>query len=213
MQYLLLIFIFVNGLASVAQSISGAPTKQCATIRELVYAAANHQFETILLDREKGSFGYQTLGSWRFETTQFASLINWEGASKSFIDQSIETTDSSRYSRQFVAAYENITTYDASLQQFYLLNQQINDCKWFLNDSNILILKPLPDNKLPPSLPPGLLQAKVYPVTIINEAENNPSNFDLTIMTAIEKIKNKFSVYLIVEYSSTKSLNGKDLHH
>lgn len=86
-------------------------TNQCSVIREVIYSAHVKQFGNLILKELKGSHGYQVRGSWRFETVQYQSLLNWPRASKTYIDDSMESTDSSsKIIRQFVAEFGALKT-------------------------------------------------------------------------------------------------------
>jgi hypothetical protein len=174
--------------------------QQCSAIREIIFSAHEKQFEN-LMDREmKGSHGYQVRGSWRFESVQYESILIWPGATKSYIDNSEESTDSShKIIRQYVAEFSGLKTLDDAKQKFDLLNNQIAECRLFLSDTNITVLRPLPLSKIQDELPVAALDAKLFPVTIKDADAAQPGQ-EVVIMTAYERVGKLFSAYMIVEY-------------
>ncbi len=174
--------------------------QQCSPIREIIFSAHEKQFNN-LMDREmKGSHGYQVRGSWRFETVQYESILMWPGATKSYIDNSEESTDSShKIIRQYVAEFSGLKTLDDAKQKFDLLNNQIAECRLFLSDTNITVLRPLPLSKIQDELPVAALDARLFPVTIKDADAAQPGQ-EVVIMTAYERVGKLFSTYMIVEY-------------
>lgn len=158
------------------------------------------QFENLILNELKGSHGYQVRGSWRFETTHYSSLIDWPGATKTYIDHSEEKTDSSlTFTRQFVAEFAGLGSMEDARKKFDVLNRQITDCLLPLNDSNIAVLKPIPLHKIKDELPVAALDARLYPVSVQQADAASPGQ-EVVIMTAYEKIGRIFTAYMIVEY-------------
>ncbi len=179
--------------------LSGNPA-QCAAIRELIYSAYEKQFDNLLDKELKGSHGYQVRGSWRFETVQYQSLLDWPGATKTYIDDSRESTDSSsKIIRQFVAEFGTVKTREEAMQKFDFLNAQIAECRLPLSDTNITLLKPIPLEKIKDELPVAAIDARLYPVTVQQADAASPGQ-EVVIMTAYEKIGRIFSAYMIVEY-------------
>ena len=181
-----------------------APT-QCSAIREVIFSAHQKQF-TNLLDKElKGSHGYQVRGTWRFETFQYASLLDWPGASKTYIDDSKESTDSSsKIIRQFVAEFGNLKSREEAKQKFDYLNSQIAECRLPLSDTNITLLKHLPLEKIKDELPVAAIDARLYPVRV-KEATAAEAGQEVVIMTAYERNGQFYSAYMIVEYRLQQS--------
>jgi hypothetical protein len=172
----------------------------CSSIREIIFSAHEKQFKNLMDAEMKGSYGYQVRGSWRFETTQYETILPWPGASKSYIDNSEERTDSSfQLTRQYVAEFKNLPTTEDARRKFELLNQQITDCRILLADTNITVLKPLPLDKIKDDLPVAALDAKLYPLTI-KEADAASPGQEVVIMTAYEKSGRFYNAYMIVEY-------------
>jgi hypothetical protein len=178
---------------------------QCSAIREVIFSAHQKQF-TNLLDKElKGSHGFQVRGTWRFETFQYASLLNWPGASKTYIDDSKESTDSSsKIIRQFVAEFGNLKSREEAKQKFDYLNNQIAECRLPLSDTNITLLKPLPLEKIKDELPVAALDARLYPVTVKQSTAAEPGQ-EVVIMTAWERNSQLYTAYMIVEYRLQQS--------
>ncbi len=173
---------------------------QCAAIREVIFSASEKQFDNLMLDEGRGSHGYQVRGSWRFETVQYPSLLPWPGATRTYIDNSEESTDSSKkIIRQYVAEFAKITQEAAAIQKYKALNAQVAECRLPLGDSNIMVLKPIPLDKIKGDLPVAAIDATLYPVTIIAGTEASPGQ-EVVIMTAYEKIGRYYSAYMIVEY-------------
>lgn len=172
----------------------------CSAIREVIFSAHQHQFKNLMNTETKGSYGYQVQGSWRFETTQFETFLQWPGATKSYIDNSEERTDSSLHMiRQYVAEFKDLANTEEARRKFQLLNQQITECRILLADTNIAVLKPLALDKIRDDLPVAALDAKLYPVTI-KEADAASSGQEVVIMTAYEKTGKYYNAYMIVEY-------------
>jgi hypothetical protein len=174
--------------------------QQCSPIREIIFSAHEKQFNN-LMDREmKGSHGYQVRGSWRFETVQYESILMWPGATKSYIDNSEESTDSShKIIRQYVAEFSGLKTLDDAKQKFELLNNQIAECRLFLSDTNITVLRPLPLSKIQDELPVAALDAKLFPVKVKDADAAQPGQ-EVVIMTAYERVGKLYNAYMIVEY-------------
>lgn len=175
-------------------------TNQCSVIREVIYSAHVKQFGNLILKELKGSHGYQVRGSWRFETVQYQSLLDWPGATKTYIDDSRENTDSTlTLTRQFVAEFAGLGSMEDARKKFDVLNRQITDCRLPLNDSNIAVLKPIPLHKIKDELPVAALDARLYPVSVQQADAASPGQ-EVVIMTAYEKIGRIFTAYMIVEY-------------
>jgi hypothetical protein len=180
-------------------------TSQCSAIREVIFSAHQKQFANLLDKELKGSHGYQVRGTWKFETFQYASLLDWPGASKTYIDDSRESTDSSlRITRQFVAEFGLLKSSEEARQKFDFLNKQITECRLLLSDTNITVLKPLPLEKIKDELPVAALDAKLYPVTIKQSTAAEPGQ-EVVIMTAWERNGQYYTAYMIVEYRLQQS--------
>jgi hypothetical protein len=178
--------------------------QQCSPIREIIFSAHEKQFNN-LMDREmKGSHGYQVRGSWRFETVQYESILMWPGATKSYIDNSEESTDSShKIISQYVAEFSGLKTLEDAKTKFELLNNQVAECQLFLSDTNITVLRPLPLSKIQDELPVAALDAKLFPVKVKDADAAQPGQ-EVVIMTAYERVGKLFSAYMIVEYRLVK---------
>jgi len=173
---------------------------QCSAIREVIFSAHQKQFSNLLDKELKGSHGYQVRGTWRFETFQYASLLDWPGASKTYIDDSQESTDSSsKMTRQFVAEFGQLKSREEAREKFDYLNAQINECRLLLSDTNITLLKPLPLEKIKDELPVAAIDARLYPVRV-KEATAAEAGQEVVIMTAYERNGQFYSAYMIVEY-------------
>lgn len=173
---------------------------QCSAIREIIYSAYEKQFNNLMDKTLKGSHGYQVRGSWRFETVQYATLLEWSGATKSYIDNSEEGTDTSyKLIRQYVAEFANLKTADEAKAKFLQLNNQIADCRLPLADTNVTLLKPLPLDKIEDELPVAALDAKLYPVRV-KYADAAEAGQEVVVMTAWERNGKLYSAYMIVEY-------------
>ena len=178
--------------------------QQCSAIREIIFSAHEKQFDNLMDKEMKGSHGYQVQGSWRFETVQYESILIWPGATKSYIDNSEERTDSShKMIRQYVAEFSGLKTLDAAKQKFDLLNNQVAECRLFLSDTNITVLRPLPLSKILDEFPVAALDAKLFPVKIKDADAAQPGQ-EVVIMTAYERAGKLFSAYMIVEYRLVK---------
>jgi hypothetical protein len=174
--------------------------QQCSAIKEIIFSAYEKQFNNLMDKELKGSHGYQVRGTWRFETVQYASILEWPGATKSYIDNSEERTDSGfQLIRQYVAEYTGLPTADAARFRFEQLNRQVAECRVFLNDSNIHVLRPLALDKIQDELPVAALDAKLFPVTV-READAAQPGQEVVIMTAYERSGKLFNAYMIVEY-------------
>lgn len=183
--------------------------QQCAAIRNLLYEASEKQLTTLIAEEGRGSRGYQTYGTWQFETVQFSSILNWEGASRTYIDHSEERTDSTyTLYRQFVAEYAPLPTAEEGRRFFDLLNTQIGDCKVFLKDTQLLLLQPVPLHKIQDELPVAALDARLYPVQVPEEREAQ-NNQQVNIMTAYERRGRSYSAYMIVEYRLHQRLSAQ----
>lgn len=203
MKLLVYLIIFagtsVPVLTKAQYALSGNPA-QCAAIREVIYSAYEKQFDNLLDKELKGSHGYQVRGSWRFETTQYQSLLDWPGATKTYIDDSRESTDSSsKITRQFVAEFGPVKTREEALQKFDYLNAQIAECRLPLSDTNITLLKPIPLEKIKDELPVAALDARLYPVRVKEATPAGPGQ-EVVVMTAWERNGQLYSTYMIVEY-------------
>ena len=184
-----------------------SPVNQCSVIREVIYSAHEKQFDNLVQKEMKGSHGHQVRGSWRFETTQYSSLIDWPGATKTYIDHSEEKTDSSfKLIRQFVAEFSNLSRIEDARKKFEILNQQITDCRLPLNDSNIVVLKHIPLEKIRGELPVAAIDARLYPITVKDADEASPGQ-EVVIMTAFEKTGRYYAAYMIVEYRVSQTDN------
>lgn len=173
---------------------------QCAAIRNLLYEASEKQFKTLIAQEGRGSRGYQTHGSWHFESVQYSSKIAWAGASRTYIDHSEERTDTTHtLYRQFVAEYAPLPTLEEGRRFFELLNLQITDCRIMLKDTNLLLLQPVPLHKIQDELPVAALDARLYPVQVPEE-RGALHNQQVNIMTAYEKRGRAYAAYMIVEY-------------
>ncbi len=80
-----------------------------------------------------------------------------------------------------------------------MLNRQISDCRLPLNDSDIVVLKYIPMEKIKGELPVAALDARLYPITVKNADAVHPGQ-EVVIMTAYEKNGKWYSAYMIVEY-------------
>jgi hypothetical protein len=201
-----MVIIIMSGFLSIAFNGVGqisAPPRTfplCSTIREIIFSAHEKQFKNLMDATLKGSHGYQVRGSWRFESVQYETILQWPGATKSYIDNSEESTDSSFHlTRQYVAEFSNLLHADEARKKFELLNQQITECRILLADTNITVLKPLPLEKIKDDLPVAALDARLYPLTI-KEADAASAGQEVVIMTAYEKSGKYFNAYMIVEY-------------
>ncbi len=173
---------------------------QCSAIREIIYSAHVKQFENLIQNQIKGSHRYQVRGAWRFETTQYTSLVDWPGATKSYIDHSEEKTDSShKLIRQYVAEFGGLQTQEQARYWFETLNRQIAECRLPLNDSDIVVLRPIPMEKIKGDLPVAAIDARLYPVTVKKATAAQPGQ-EVVIMTAYEKNGRLYTAYMIVEY-------------
>ncbi len=192
--------LLLQGAAYAQEPDRTFATTQCSAIREVIFSAHQKQFNNLLDKELKGSHGYQVQGTWRFETFQYASLLDWPGATKTYIDDSRESTDSSsRIIRQFVAEFGQIKSREDARHKFDYLNAQITECRLLLSDTNIMLLKPLPLEKIKDELPVAALDAKLYPVTIKQSTAAEPGQ-EVVIMTAWERNGQYYSAYMIVEY-------------
>lgn len=172
----------------------------CSAIREIIFSASEKQFDNLMLSGGRGSHGYQVIGSWRFETVQYESRLMWPGATRSYIDNSEESTDSSKkIIRQFVAEFSKLATETEAVQKYKNLNAQVAACRLPLGDTNILILKPIPIDKIKGDLPVAAIDATLYPITIRQGTPASPGQ-EVVIMTAYEKTGRTFNAYMIVEY-------------
>lgn len=173
---------------------------QCSAIREVIFSASEKQFSNLMQQEIKGSHGYQVQGTWKFETFQYGSLLNWPGASKTYIDDSKESTDSSsKIIRQFVAEFGPLKTREEAKQKFDFLNTQISACRIPLSDTNITLLKPLPLDQIKDDLPVAAMDARLYPLRI-KETEASQPGQEVVIMTAWERNGQWYTAYMIVEY-------------
>ncbi|HSK11592.1 MAG TPA: hypothetical protein VK907_00175 [Phnomibacter sp.] len=172
----------------------------CSAIREVIFSAHEKQFRNLMDKEMKGSHGYQVRGSWRFETVQYASILEWPGATKSYIDNSEERTDTSyQLIRQYVAEFSGMRTVEDARQKFELLNRQIAECRLPLSDTNITILRAIPLDKIKDDLPVAAIDARLYPITVKQADEAQPGQ-EVVIMTAYERSGRMFNAYMIVEY-------------
>lgn len=194
------ILVLVYGLSFGQQPDQAYATGQCSAIREVIYSAYEKQFNNLLDKELKGSHGYQVRGTWRFETFQYQSLLDWPGATKTYIDDSRESTESSsKMIRQFVAEFGPVKTREEAKQKFDLLNAQIAECRLPLSDTNITLLKPLPLDRIKDELPVAALDARLYPVRVKEATAAEPGQ-EVVIMTAFERNGQLYSTYMIVEY-------------
>jgi hypothetical protein len=199
-MFTVIAFLTTFGISKAQEVDRTFATNQCSAIREVIFSAHQKQFANLLDKELKGSHGYQVQGTWRFETFQYASLLDWPGASKTYIDDSRESTDSSsKIIRQFVAEFGQLKNRDEARQKFDYLNAQIIECRLLLSDTNITVLKPLPLEKIKDELPVAALDAKLYPVTIKQSSEAEPGQ-EVVIMTAWERNGQYYTAYMIVEY-------------
>ena len=199
----MLIYVAVTGYGQTVDSIS--PVNQCSAIREIIFSAHQKQFRNLMDKELKGSHGYQVRGSWRFESVQFASILEWPGATKSYIDNSEERTDSTyQLTRQYVAEFANLRSEEEARRKFELLNRQVAECRLPLGDSNIMVLRPLPLDKIEAELPVAAIDARLYPVRVKEADEAQPGQ-EVVIMTAYEKLGRLYSAYMIVEYRLQQS--------
>lgn len=193
-------FVSTIGLCKAQEVDRTFAATQCSAIREVIFSAHQKQFNNLLDKELKGSHGYQVQGTWRFETFQYASILDWPGASKTYIDDSRESTDSSsKMIRQFVAEFGQLKSREEARQKFDYLNAQITECRLLLSDTNITLLKPLPLEKIKDELPVAALDAKLYPVTIKQSTAAEPGQ-EVVIMTAWERNGQYYTAYMIVEY-------------
>jgi len=193
-------FMATYGLCNAQEVDRTFAATQCSAIREVIFSAHQKQFDNLLDKELKGSHGYQVQGTWRFETFQYASLLDWPGASKTYIDDSRESTDSSsKMIRQFVAEFAQLKSPQEARQKFDYLNAQITECRLLLSDTNITLLKPLPLEKIKDELPVAALDAKLYPVTI-KQSTAAEAGQEVVIMTAWERNGQYYTAYMIVEY-------------
>ncbi len=173
---------------------------KCAAIREIIFSASERQFDNLMLSGGRGSHGYQVMGSWRFETVQYESRLMWPGATRSYIDNSEESTDSSKkIIRQFVAEFSKLATEAFAIQKYKDLNAQVALCRLPLGDTNIMVLKPVPLDQIKGDLPVTAIDATLYPITIKQGTPASPGQ-EVVIMTAYEKTGRTYNAYMIVEY-------------
>ena len=199
-----ILFLLQADAQSPMRELNDFSYQQCSAIREIIFSAHEKQFDNLMDKEMKGSHGYQVQGSWRFETVQYESILIWPGATKSYIDNSEERTDSShKMIRQYVAEFSGLKTLDAAKQKFDLLNNQVAECRLFLSDTNITVLRPLPLSKIQDELPVAALDAKLFPITIKDADAAQPGQ-EVVIMTAYERAGKLFSAYMIVEYRLVK---------
>jgi hypothetical protein len=206
-----ILFSTFCSLLAIAQADSLLPNPPlCSAIREVIFSAHQHQFKNLMNTQTKGSYGYQVQGSWRFETTQYETLLAWPEASKTYIDHSEEKTDSSlKLTRQYVAEFKNLPTTEVAQEKFKRLNEQITTCKVLLADTQISVLKPLPLSRIKDDLPVAAIDARLYPVTIKQADAASPAQ-EVVIMTAYEKTAKFYHVYMIVEYRLLLPGNSKN---
>lgn len=202
-------FLATTGQSKAQEADRTFATTQCSAIREVIFSAHQKQFNNLLDKELKGSHGYQVQGTWRFETFQYASLLDWPGASKTYIDDSKESTDSSsKMIRQFVAEFGQLKSREEARQKFDYLNAQITECRLLLSDTNITLLKPLPLEKIKDELPVAAVDAKLYPVTI-KQSTVAEAGQEVVIMTAWERNGQYYTAYMIVEYRLQQSEIGQ----
>lgn len=173
---------------------------QCSQIRELIVSASAFQYKNIMLEPRRKSHGYQSKDGWHFETTQFFTQLWWPGSTLCYIDFSEEKSDKqSRQTWQYVATIKNLASAAEAKQAFDRLNRQIDACRLPLNDSNIAVLKPLDFSKIADELPVAALDARLYPVKLL-EPDTLQKGQEVVVMTAYEKSGKQYNAYMIVEF-------------
>ena len=75
-----------------------------------------------------------------------------------------------------------------------------------LNDSNIVVLKHIPLEKIRGELPVAAIDARLYPITVKDADEASPGQ-EVVIMTAFEKTGRYYAAYMIVEYRVSQTDN------
>ncbi len=173
-------------------------TRQCSAIRELVYAAATAKFEPIRGNQIRGSSGHLVNGNWQFTTFRYDVEIAWQGASKSYLEYSEESTDTSRQETwQYIAEYSHVPGVLEAQKLFTALNNEIEGCVYPLNDSVDVSFIPLPPNRLPAERPSSLEIAKLYELPFTDN--NAATQGAIMVMVGMEKRAKDYRVSLIVE--------------
>lgn len=173
---------------------------QCSQIRELIVSASAFQYKNIMLEPRRKSYGYQSKDGWHFETTQFFTKLWWPGSTLCYIDFSEEKSDQQyKQTWQYVATINNLASAGEAKQAFDRLNRQIEACRLPLNDSNIAVLKPLDFNKIADELPVAALDARLYPIKLL-EPDTLQKGQEVVVMTAYEKLGKNYNAYMIVEF-------------
>jgi hypothetical protein len=184
---------YLFGQAGTTGQASGL--KQCSAIRELIFGANQPKFGRLLGDPVRSSHGYQTMGSWKFETERFETTIMWPDATRCFIEHSTETTDSTALDNwQYIAEFTAESDPLKASRAMKDLLLQMEGCHWPLNDSLVIDLKPVNPAELPPSLPEGLADAYIL---VLPEATGQSKQ--MTIMVGLEKLRKGYRPVLMVE--------------
>jgi hypothetical protein len=171
--------------------------KQCSAIREVVFAAGQKHFSSIIAHETRRSRGQQVDGSWKFLTERFETKAPWQGASRTFVEHSTESTDtSSEDIWQYIAEYKAENSIAMADAIFADLNRQIIDCPMPVDDTAFVALRPVPATQLPLELPPTLLLSFVYAVP---QAQQLPNEWETLISILLEKTGRQYKVTLIVE--------------
>ncbi|MCU0375352.1 MAG: hypothetical protein MUF24_08600 [Chitinophagaceae bacterium] len=183
-----------------SQADTGLRTiNQCSQIRELIVSASAYQFSNITLEPRRKSHGYQSKDNWHFETTQYFTRLWWPGSTICYIDFSEEkSTTQLKQTWQYVAAIKNMASAGEAKLAYERLNKQIAACRLPLNDSNIAVLKPLDFEKIEAELPVAALDARLYPVRLM-EPDTLQKGQEVVVMTAYEKAGKQYNAYMIIE--------------
>lgn len=196
-QFLFLVILMVCYLPAQMQNADEV-TKQCSSIRELVYAGWNNQFADITADQLRTSSGQATGVTWRFINTRYNTNLTWPGSTSSFIEHYEEEADSTRlHSWQYIAEMGNLPDQLAAQHLLHQLNRQIEGCPYLHNDSLRSEFRRLPHDSLPATCPENLEMASLYELPLRDSA--NKIQHELSIMTGIEKYRQLYRVSLIVE--------------
>ena len=189
--------------AQVRHMETQAVSRQCAAIRELVYAAWHHQFSIVCKEELRHSWGSENQGRWKFSNTRFNTSIAWPGASASYLEHYEDERDSTITDTwQYIAEFKNIAEMTDAQRLLRQLNYQINGCNYPLNDSVLAAFRPLPNDSLPAMCPPELQYVSLYDLGL-NEYSGEVAK-TVSIMAGVEKKDKSYVVSLIVDDTRMK---------
>jgi hypothetical protein len=173
-----------------------ALSRQCGTIREIIYQSGEKNFAAIIDQRLRSSSGFQTNGSWTFSNERYSTTLLWPGAKTTVIEHATDERDSSFMENwQYIATFEAMPDRTSAAAFFDEVVRQIDDCVLPLNDSITLNLRSADPASLSPNLPEDLLAAYLY----VLPGSNHPMRRETNIMVGLETAKGGLRPMLIVE--------------